>query len=144
MYGSKIITQLQTLPDLVLKILQFFSLFIILQRIDTQRKEYVELHVLTPYLTTPSKKNEVFVNFRKMFVSWDTVPLFCNFELRNTSHTQLTSQTLDGVSLVNTFLWIIKHCLAQILISYSLVPVDGFKKWLLVTSFLQSEVTCFP
>ena len=48
-------------------------------------------------------------------ISWDTIPLFRNFELRNTWHTQLTSQTPEGVSLVNTFLWIIiiKHCLAS-------------------------------
>ncbi len=40
------------MPDLVFKILHFFSIFIVLHPIDTQRREYVELYVLTLYLTT--------------------------------------------------------------------------------------------
>ena len=37
------------------KILHFLPLFIILHRIDIQRKEYMELHILTLYLTTRQK-----------------------------------------------------------------------------------------
>ena len=55
MYVSKILARYQTLPDLKFKILHFFSLFIILHWIDIQRNEYVELYVVTLYLTTRQK-----------------------------------------------------------------------------------------
>ena len=54
-YMSKIIAQWQPLPDLKFKILHFFSLFVILHPIDTKKREYITIHILTIYLTTRQK-----------------------------------------------------------------------------------------
>ena len=53
------------------KILHFLSIFIILHPIDIQRREHVELHVFTIYLTTRQKiMGTFFKNAKMWFVSW--------------------------------------------------------------------------